>query len=573
MIFTGYLGYSTDGETYNEVLNACRTLSYIGQRTFEDEHGPEYTYPHPFWRPDRSACATACCDFFPASAEYTYPADPTNPAPWYDADVDASEEFFGMLIDEFTVTQGYGPGQNRSTTRGRQARRQKRVGTIRGFLVANSCAGTTYGLEWLAATLAQPANTGGDCRSGACGANIEVWRTGADPAGVGRASGQRFLHGASGFVVTELPDDPEAIACPRGAWIEITFEVENTRAWLPAENIATIATNVTAAVCEDNFFDDSCETTPTDVTRNRVSRPVRVQKNGKLCPIGWELNDWNGDTDRLVIGEVEQVDAQADAAGYLLSLRQDPVTLTIDVYDVITGDLFDDTEWECGTPVEIVELQYANPDYQPLCLDCPGAYEDCADAESIDLDAGGYIDWVSTGIDTDVWYLYDPDAVGAGTDPELTQLAAYWDCINLQATGPSNSRLDAPSVGQLDLLLQSAKDAFVEEFVIPHGVDPLTGPDVLRVRVGINSGGIGPTYINAQSGDGTGPGYSAINVSYRLEISEWPGWNRSIYEDDAICGEATTIPDHCKPVLTERLNPNKPLAAAVAFETVDTGPF
>lgn len=102
----------------------------------------------------------------------TSPADPLDPAPWFDPLIPQSAEFAGLWV---TGMKGFGATwtrglDERSTLDGgvlRAGRRASRTIEVEGLLVASSCCGAAYGLRWLANALRSPA-CGADR---ACGGN------------------------------------------------------------------------------------------------------------------------------------------------------------------------------------------------------------------------------------------------------------------------------------------------------------------------------------------------------------------------------------------------------------------
>lgn len=127
-----------------EIGNTDRTLGYVSAAKANG----------------RLCCVTRCppprptgCYLDWDGCEYTYPANPHNPAPWYDPLIPESQLFYGIIFD--TINGLDAPSFTRSTNNGKlgSIRYEGRKLEFSGTMFASSCVAADYGKQWLSQAL------------------------------------------------------------------------------------------------------------------------------------------------------------------------------------------------------------------------------------------------------------------------------------------------------------------------------------------------------------------------------------------------------------------------------------
>lgn len=108
-----------------------------------------------------------------------------------------------------------------------------------------------------------------------------------------------------------------------------------------------------------------CEPEVFTVEKPKEAKPVRVQLDGSLCPIGWDYEDFERRSCYLYIAEIEPA---PPCKPYAIDLVYDG-SWTWSAASSTQG-WPDDSTIPCSCSVEVASLRVRNPNYQPLCEGC-----------------------------------------------------------------------------------------------------------------------------------------------------------------------------------------------------------
>lgn len=102
--------------------------------------------------------ACGCESLTPYELSASYVSPESDPAPWYDPQVDVSAEFAGLLVLSMTGMDDHPTSRSvtQAVTGGGVFGRQRvapRTIVVQGVLLGSSCCGVAYGLKWLASAL------------------------------------------------------------------------------------------------------------------------------------------------------------------------------------------------------------------------------------------------------------------------------------------------------------------------------------------------------------------------------------------------------------------------------------
>lgn len=130
-----------------ELVNLCRLQAY-SMSTLSHPLRPKvspYAFPVILGADGAGPC---CCAL--TTTNHDFGNDPsfiTNPAPWYDPLVDASAEFFGVFLDEFTATTPLTRVGATQWSKGRLSVPKRAFALrLRGF--SSTLRGSNYGMAW-----------------------------------------------------------------------------------------------------------------------------------------------------------------------------------------------------------------------------------------------------------------------------------------------------------------------------------------------------------------------------------------------------------------------------------------
>lgn len=149
-----YEGYAAYGAT--ELWNNKRTLAYLNGNIFRGVT----PLKDPAWNLAKNPSVCATLDPYlcnpPGSAGYLSPA--MDPAPWFDPGNPDSVDFAGLFVEEVSA---FAPPVKREVRDGAiiggslgPLRYGPRIITVTGWLLARTCCGSEYGLQWLTEALA-----------------------------------------------------------------------------------------------------------------------------------------------------------------------------------------------------------------------------------------------------------------------------------------------------------------------------------------------------------------------------------------------------------------------------------
>lgn len=235
-----------------EIVNDARTFAYL-----KNGLGPDSISVYGNCGCPNLVDLLAC----PGATGYDTPA--SDSAPWYTADIPASSQFLGFVVDEFEgLNSPFKRSVQQSVTNGgvlSRGRLGTREMTWRGFLFGASCCGTLYGLNWLTQTLSRFSTECRDC----LGDDLELLVCCPDDteAATGTSSPFRTLKGVG------LLEGPNILSqhktctsrcttgCGGSCVLEIEFTLVATQPYLyspeiPIYDCIDFATNASATVID-----------------------------------------------------------------------------------------------------------------------------------------------------------------------------------------------------------------------------------------------------------------------------------------------------------------------------------
>lgn len=261
------------------------------------------------------------------------PAGTQYAGPWFDPNLPTiSGGAFGFMVTDFTMSTGYTLTQlSRSGNRGRaRQRRQVRVATVKGFVVANSADSTEYFIEWL--TQRTKDQTG--CGSAGCdGRSIETFVHCCNSDG---QSGLRRFRNAGGFNIVDMTQDYKnehpgtKLGAGCGAYLEMTFEIGDPFSYSPTAIKQCLVDSTWDLGACDPKFEDPCyiqteeQLIDTYLPRTVGSIELVREDDGTLivCPIDFQPGDYDPATWQLEVVRTRQKDPDPEETvePYLVNL-------------------------------------------------------------------------------------------------------------------------------------------------------------------------------------------------------------------------------------------------------------
>lgn len=210
----------------------------------------------------------------------TDPADPLDPAPWYDPAIPQSAEFAGLWVTNIT---GFGSTWKRELNErasqdgglfGR-GRRESRTIEVEGLLVAATCCAAAYGLRWLASTLRAPSCTSDQSCEGNTFTVLDCCSAGTFRERWRQLRSVAVLEGPT------LETDSEATCgcgCAPVQFVRFTLGAANPSLWLDPEIVidgqTMISGPVVCELCPPECVDVDCADDPECPEPSPPSLPI-----------------------------------------------------------------------------------------------------------------------------------------------------------------------------------------------------------------------------------------------------------------------------------------------------------
>lgn len=205
-----------------------------------------------------------------------------------------------------------------------------------------------------------------------------------------------------------------------------------------------------------------CPTEQVSTVADKEALPVRMKLDGTACPIGWDLIDWDPVRQYLYPAVLDE--------GSGTKCKPYRVKLNIDIDGETTSwTPINPARWALGLPSDcdiiVSEITYPNPDYEPLCPDCPGFEYACLEEYGMVLDGDRFIDGAASGIIAGTYDFAGPDPTLPGW---LSNYLDFLSCLGVKHDG--NPIRDIESIWNDASVAPTSPEYFIRITVTADGL-------------------------------------------------------------------------------------------------------